>query len=428
MDRMQTSRSCRRHLLSLVMGLLIAFSSGASQVALAGNPTNASETGPSSTVSSLCSPSISASAVGERYVVSVPELNLRSGPSTSCDIVAELTRDTAVYLVGDETQEDDFTWVPVSTDAGSGFVIRESIQETLEGSSCAAAGPFGATGEVGFAADVVNLRSGPGLGCSVLAELNGGTPVTLMGPAIEQDGESWLPVSTPVGDGYIYAEGYAPPGSWVQPAAVAVLMYHDVGDAIDRYRVAPWQLEEQLIWLRDNGFSSITPRDLIANIDYGTPLPARPIILSVDDGWASVRIFRDLLAAYGFKGTYFLPNYAQLAPEEIWELNQYGEVCGHSVSHQFMNQLSYEAQWYEVQSNKEWLDSILGTSTSCFAYPFGISSDVTTDVVASAGYQIAFDATDGVQWFDGSLNRWHVHRIEVSGFLDLATFESVVDY
>ncbi|MCO5221861.1 MAG: polysaccharide deacetylase family protein [Thermomicrobiales bacterium] len=366
--------------------------------------------------------------MGPRYVVSVPELNLRSGPSTTCEIVAELDRDTAVYLIGEQTEDEDYIWIPVSTSAGVGYVILESIQPTAADGTCGSRGTFSDTGETGFTAEVVNLRNGPGLGCSVLTELNGGTPVTIMGPATEQDGESWLPVSTPLGDGYMYAGGYAPPGSWVQPVAVAVLMYHDIGDFTDRYRVAPWQLEEQLIWLRDNGYNSITPRDLIAHLDYGAPLPARPVILSVDDGWASVRIFRDLLAAYGFKGTYFLPSYAQLSPDEIWELNQYGEVCGHTVSHQFLDQLSYEGQVYEVAANKEWLDSILGVSTTCFAYPFGSYSATTTEVVALSGYQIAFDAMNGVQYFDGSLNRWHVSRVEVSGFLDLATFAAIVAY
>ena len=417
-----------RPLASAALALMLLLSGMTPSIALGENPSSDKESAPSSTVSALCSPTLVGEETGDRFVVSVPELNLRSGPSIVCDIVAELSRDTAVAQIGNEKQEDDYTWVPVATDAGTGYVIRESIQSTLDGTSCGEGVPFSEPGETGFAADVVNLRSGPGLGCSIVTELNGGTPVTLMGPSVEQDGESWIPVSTPLGDGYIYAEGYAPPDSWVQPAAVAVLMYHDVGDFVDRYRIAPWQLEQQLIWLRDNGYTSITPRDLLANIDYGAPLPGRPVILSVDDGWASVRIFRDLLAAYGFKGTYFLPNYAELAPEEIWELNQYGEVCGHTVSHLFLDQLTYEGQAYEVGGNKAWLDGILGTSTTCFAYPFGSYSDVTTEVVANSGYQIAFDAWNGVQYFDGSLNRWHVNRVEVSGFFDLATFAAVVAY
>jgi peptidoglycan/xylan/chitin deacetylase (PgdA/CDA1 family) len=226
---------------------------------------------------------------------------------------------------------------------------------------------------------------------------------------------------------FIVMAAYAPPGSWDAPIAVAVLMYHDINDNYNRFVVAPWQLEQQLIWLRDNGYTSITPRDLIAFFDNGAPLPPRPVILSVDDGWASARVFRDLLTAYGFRGTYMLPNYAELTPDEIYQLNQTGEVCGHTVSHPFLDQLSYDGQYYEIVENKAWLDSITGVSTTCFAYPFGAFSDVTTQIVIDAGYRIAFHAWDGIQWFD-SVDRWHVTRIEVSGDWDLSTFAAVVSF
>lgn len=412
--------------MTLILAAIAAAGLLPRSVVRAENPSSGAGSRPSSNISRLCAPEMSATAAGARFVVSVPELNLRTGPSLECAVVAELKRDVAVTVLGDSQKRDDYTWVPVSTALGLGYVVLESIQEVAEGATCVAVEVMGEGGEQGFTADVVNLRSGPGLGCSVISELNAGMPVTIAGNSIAADGETWIPVSTPLGDGFIYAAGYAPPGSWIQPGAVAVLMYHDIGDAIDRYRVAPWQLEQQLIWLRDNGFSSITPRDLIANIDTGAPLPPRPVILSVDDGWASAVTFRDLLAAYGFKGTYFLPNYAELSPETIWELNQYGEVCGHTVSHQFLDQLSYDAQVYEVDANKAWLDSILGTPTTCFAYPFGSYSDVTTQVVANSGYQIAFDAWHGVQYFDGGLNRWHINRVEVPGGWDLPTFAAMI--
>ena len=190
-------------------------------------------------------------------------------------IVAELERNASILLIGDSTENDDYTWVPVSSESGVGYVVRESIQAILDGATCGDDIATGDAIEAGFTADVVNLRSGPGMGCAIITELNGGTP-SILGPSIERDGDTWLPVSTPMGNGFIYGDGYAPPGEWVQPVAVAVLMYHDVGDFIDRFRIAPWQLEQQLIWLRDNGYSSITPRDLIANIDNGAPLPPRP--------------------------------------------------------------------------------------------------------------------------------------------------------
>jgi peptidoglycan/xylan/chitin deacetylase (PgdA/CDA1 family)/uncharacterized protein YgiM (DUF1202 family) len=424
-DSVGRSRMSIRVLLILIL-MMVA---GGAPVALVSAQNPFSNGGPPivATQGSVCTPRLDASDKGDRYIVAVDELNLRSGPSTDCDIVAELKRDTELYTVGQTTTAGDYTWVPVSTSAGPGYVIQQSIQAAADGSSCKTAGTFGASTEDGFTAGAVNLRSGPGLGCSVLVQLNAGTPVSVLGATLDADGETWLPVSTPMGNGYIVKSAFAPPGSWEAPAAVAVLMYHDIADNYNRFVVAPWQLEQQLIWLRDNGYTSITPRDLVAFLDHGTPLPPRPVILSVDDGWASTRIFRDLLTAYGFRGTYMLPNYAELTPDEIYQLNQSGEVCGHSVSHPFLDQLSWDGQYYEIVENKAWLDSITGVSTTCFAYPFGAFSDVTTQIVIDAGYRIAFHAWDGIQWLD-YLDRWHVTRIEVSGEWDISTFAAVVSF
>lgn len=413
-------------LLVLVVSMMIA---GGMPLSLVSAQNPFSDDGPPivPTGGTLCSPRLTATDKGDRYIVAVDELNLRAGPSTDCDIVAELKRDAELFAVGEATTAGDYVWVPVSSAAGTGYVVQQSIQAASDGASCTPAGSFGASTEDGFTADAVNLRSGAGLGCSVLVQLNAGTPVSVLGTALEADGETWIPVSTPMGNGYIVKSAYAPPGSWAAPPAVAVLMYHDINDNYNRFVVAPWQLEQQLIWLRDNGYTSITPRDLVAFLDNGTPLPPRPVILSVDDGWASTRVFRDLLTAYGFRGTYMLPNYAELTPEEIYQLNQSGEVCGHSVSHPFLDQLGYDGQYYEIVENKAWLDSITGVSTTCFAYPFGAFSDVTTQIVIDAGYRIAFHAWDGIQWFE-SMDRWHITRIEVSGEWGIETFGAVVSF
>lgn len=406
----------------LATGLLPG-GSGAAQSPSTPSATPVSPTGDNT----LCSPQLSEAKKTDRYVVSVDELNLRSGPSVECEIVAELKRDAELIQIGEPRVEGEYTWIPVSNTAGLGFVVQQSVQLVEAGAICPKASTTPVAAQDGYTAESVNLRSGPGLGCSVIARLNAGAPVAVRGATIEQDGERWLPISTAQGEGFIVESAYAPPGSWEAPVAVAVLMYHDLNDDNNRFVVAPWQLEQQLIWLRDNGYASITPRDLVTFLDSGTPLPPRPVILSVDDGWASARVFRDLLTAYGFRGTYMLPNYAELTPDEIYQLNQSGEVCGHSVSHPFLDQLDYGGQYYEILENKAWLDAITGVSTTCFAYPFGAFDATTTQIVIDAGYRVAFHAWDGVQYFD-YIDRWHITRIEVSGEWDIATFASVVSF
>src|SRR3954453_4604013 len=89
-----------------------------------------SDGGPSivPTDGSLCSAKLETSDKRHRYVVAVDELNLRSGPSTECDIVAELKRDTELFAIGDSTKEGDYDWMPVTSASGTGYVVQQSIQ------------------------------------------------------------------------------------------------------------------------------------------------------------------------------------------------------------------------------------------------------------------------------------------------------------
>src|SRR5215203_3231023 len=108
-----------RLLLGAFIVLPVLFLFAPSMPVFAENP-SANDDGPTSSISSVCSPSLSSSTAADRYVVSVPELNLRSGPSTSCEIVAELERNVTIYGIGDEVDSEDYVWVPVTTDAGVG--------------------------------------------------------------------------------------------------------------------------------------------------------------------------------------------------------------------------------------------------------------------------------------------------------------------
>jgi peptidoglycan/xylan/chitin deacetylase (PgdA/CDA1 family)/uncharacterized protein YgiM (DUF1202 family) len=382
---------------------------------------------PDSTVSGACAlPPISGDRL-DRYVVAVPELNLRAGPGLDCPINGELALDDAIYVIGDAASRDELEWVPVATSLGVGYVYLGSLVTPGDAEDCGHLDSIaGGVGEAMVTNDAVNLRSGPGLGCEILAELTPGTAVQVIGDDIPFDDYTWVPVETPLGSGFVYDGGLAVPGSVSLPARIPVLMYHDIGDPASRFRVSPDQLDEQLTWLSDNGYAAVTPDDLVRFLDSGGPLPERPVILTVDDGSASALIFADLIASHGFAGTYMLPNYANLTSEEIRWLDQNGEVCGHTVSHQFLADLAYADQVYEVDDNKTWLESIVGHKIECFAYPFGSFNEVTTQVVIDAGYRIAFHAWHGPAPLDGSLDRWHVQRIEVDGDYSLDTFTQAV--
>lgn len=198
-------------------------------------------------------------------------------------------------------------------------------------------------------------------------------------------------------------------------ASIPILIYHHIEPTPGEYAVTPDQLESQLAWLSANGYVTVTPSQLVAAMSGWGELPANPVMLTVDDGWASQHQFVEAVNRYGMRAAYFLPNYAAFSPDQIRALHATGEVCGHTVNHADLPSMSWDEQVREITDNKLWLEGIVGGPVSCFAYPFGSYTEETVQAVIGAGYQIAFSAWGGPAPLDGSFDRWRVQRINVAG-------------
>lgn len=281
-------------------------------------------------------------------------------------------------------------------------------------------------GEALVTVGVVNLRAGPATDCPVIGTLAFGTQVKIIDELVEHDAQLWRKVATPLGEGYTVATAYQSLPA-VAPAFVPVLMYHHIDYSGGRYSVSPEVFAAQLAWLRDNGYVSITPKDLYNARYHGMPLPARPVMLTIDDGAPSTMTFKQLMDQHGFRGVYFLPNATSLTAGQIQELAYSGEVCGHTVSHASLDRLDYHGQYAEVANNKVWLEGIVGGPVTCFAYPYGAYNDFSRQVVADAGYLTAFNAWGGVAVISPDADPYHILRSEVYGGYDFDTFVGLVN-
>ncbi len=163
----------------------------------------------------------------------------------------------------------------------------------------------------------------------------------------------------------------------------------------------PGVLVAQLQALRDAGYSTVTGAELIDHLEFGTPLPPRPVLLTFDDGSVTHHsVGLPTLQQFGFTGTFFpmtvvldKPNW--LSREQVRELDRAGMTIGcHSYDHPRLDRLPPDQWTDQLARPAAELGEIVGHPVDTMAYPFGAWSPEALDQVAAAGYRAAFQLSD----------------------------------
>lgn len=189
---------------------------------------------------------------------------------------------------------------------------------------------------------------------------------------------------------------------------VPVLMYHYIRvnpDPRDRagyaLSVTPADFEAQLDWLQAHGFNTITFGELNAYLHGVRGLPAHPVILTFDDGYADfytsalpALISHDFTAdAYVVSGFVGRPGY--MSASQVAAADRAGiEIGAHTVDHVDLTRLPNDAVRYQLSGSKQALEGVVGHPVLSFCYPYGQFDARVASLVQAAGYR---DATT-TQW------------------------------
>ncbi|UAC49813.1 polysaccharide deacetylase family protein [Bacillus aquiflavi] len=206
---------------------------------------------------------------------------------------------------------------------------------------------------------------------------------------------------------------------------VPVLMYHRIiadEDLTSVHRdengkiydtiVTVNQFKEQMKFLHDNNFTTLTLKEFEAFMDKKLDVPEKSVYITFDDG------FKDnyanaypVLNEYGFKATIFLitgnidkkprdydPSDAQyLSHEDITKGSNVFNYASHT--HKF-HEKDENNEAFLVSKDKKSITKdleksikIIGDNTA-FAYPFGAYDDETLDILKQQGVKIAFTVID----------------------------------
>ena len=255
------------------------------------------------------------------------------------------------------------------------------------------------------------------------------------GGAFLQDGTYYLPVSF-AAERFGFVTGTAEDGTAYlakeldlsapkENVNVPVLMYHAVSDDIWGYWdlfVSPKTLEEELLYLQENGYQTIWFEDLSHLEDY-----EKPVILTFDDGYDDnyTELF-PLLQKYNAKATIFVIPKAigsahKMTAEQIFELSQSGLVSihSHTYSHGNLSTMNEETLIFEMEASKNYIAALTGQVPYTVCYPEGKHSELAVEV---AGRYYDYGLLMNGMLYNTSDDPLRVKRFYVPRGYDLGSF------
>jgi peptidoglycan/xylan/chitin deacetylase (PgdA/CDA1 family) len=193
--------------------------------------------------------------------------------------------------------------------------------------------------------------------------------------------------------------------------SVPILMYHRIDvlrptlPVITRsLTVDPKDFARQMRWLHSHGYHAISQAQLFAALERGATLPAKPVLLTFDDGYRDVLAnAAPVLRRLGMKATAYVitsrisnGDVSFLTWGQLKQLERNGIAIGsHTVHHAELPGLSDPAALQELIRSRRALEAHLHHPVQWFAYPAGRFDARSEGLVRQAGYVLAVTTQPG---------------------------------
>ena len=212
---------------------------------------------------------------------------------------------------------------------------------------------------------------------------------------------------------------------------VPIIMYHSIlkdPARSNKYTITPAVLEEDLKYIKANGYETITISDLISYVYDDKPLPPKPIILTFDDGhYNNYGYLYPLLEKYDMKAVISIVgsytdkfsetneanlNYSYLRWKDINELISSGRVefQNHTYNLHDNTHGRIGAKKKKGESDDEYKKILeedinklqnefkenTGYVPTCFTYPFGGISNSSLDIIKELGFKASLSCEEGI--------------------------------
>lgn len=225
--------------------------------------------------------------------------------------------------------------------------------------------------------------------------------------------------------------GFVEVSSRVEGVSLPIVMYHQLTKSESKsgkYVLTVEQFEKDLKHLKNNGYQTVTVKQLIDFSEGKINLPEKAVLLTFDDGNETLYEYaKPLLEQYGFTAVGFVVgaladrytelddhnlNYSNLNWQEIKELSEGNiiEIQSHSydLHKNTANRSGAKKKKSEtIEQYREFLSADAakmkmkmvehtGNAPVAFAYPFGSFSSESKDILKSCGIKAIFTCEERV--------------------------------
>lgn len=212
---------------------------------------------------------------------------------------------------------------------------------------------------------------------------------------------------------------------------VPIIMYHSIlkdPSRSNKYTVTPTVLEEDLKYIKDNGYTTVSISDLISYVYDDMPLPEKPIVLTFDDGhYNNYGYLFPLLEKYDMKAVISIVgsytdkftetdeanlNYSYLRWKDIKELMDTGRIEFQNHTYSLHSNTGKRIGTKKIKGETdEHYKSILKDdilklqqefeenthyTPQCFTYPFGGISNASLDIIKELGFKASLSCEQGI--------------------------------
>ena len=218
---------------------------------------------------------------------------------------------------------------------------------------------------------------------------------------------------------------------------VPVLSYHKFSkDKVGTLTVKEVAFEEQMKFLKDNGYSVITLDQFLDFLEFKGEIPEKSVVITFDDGWGSVYdIAYPILKKYGFPATLFvytefIGGKKALSWEQIKELAANGfDIQCHSLTHRNLTVLNekepfkdyFDSINREISQSRQLIEKKINKKCKYLAYPYGDSNKLVIALLKKHGYRGAFTVERGSNPF--FIHEYLIKRSMIYGKYDVQKFK-----